>query len=432
MKPLEAGKSTIFLSPLEDDQVYVRTGVPETDSLSHAFLLASHVKYPLASNEQKAQAIELFKKRMLADIDTGAETTQTVMADRSYQTISIEMFRGFVQAIATGKTVRSSPHVRKLVHSLVTSRTDSSVYEIIFELVGERVIEACITNELNAMRVKGEFDQDRLIRMLKKKVTTALFDLSVEQKKKDYCGIKFERLCQEVLDATFLEVSSSLNLVASETESLIKGVTAKTSWHLFVLETDGIPRPSTFNLPDDKETKNRYVVLVHLGGDRYELVGQLVNSNSILREFGHDHDLIHKIKAMLFFPNSIRRYYPRLSKYLTSVRLSESDLRTEQAFEQRMIDRVEHHSGHSDRSSRESDQYLDSDDAGNPDPDARSESGDSREKSEDDEEEGDTTEPEEESDDESIASARVPISTPSPIRASGSVVPISKHAHRRS
>ena len=58
------------------------------------------------------------------------------------------------------------------------------------------------------------------------------------------------------------------------------------------------------------------LIILWVGNCHYEIIGELLPKNKILRDFEPDHPIIKKINTYLYFPEKIRLEYPDLIPYL--------------------------------------------------------------------------------------------------------------------
>jgi len=64
IKPVQDGRTVVFYSPIEGEDILVRTGVPQIDSFFHSVLRSTFKQYPQLSEEKKEKVVTNFKRKL--------------------------------------------------------------------------------------------------------------------------------------------------------------------------------------------------------------------------------------------------------------------------------------------------------------------------------------------------------------------------------
>jgi hypothetical protein len=121
---------------------------------------------------------------------------------------------------------------------------------------------------------------------------------------------------QEAQDEAFKNyVEGSNNLTDSINTYTVNIVSKRLNRDIYFL--DGKHRLPYNNSSSTEHIKGRKsIVLIWLGGDKYEVVGRLLPGNSIQRDFDHDDIIIEKLYTFLVKPEELSEKFYNLVQYL--------------------------------------------------------------------------------------------------------------------
>ena len=125
-----------------------------------------------------------------------------------------------------------------------------------------------------------------------------------------------EAVLQEAQDEAFKNyVEGSNNLTDSINTYTVNIVSKRFNRDIYFL--DGKHRLPYNNSSSTEHIKGRKsIVLIWLGGDKYEVVGRLLPGNSIQRDFDHDDIIIEKLYTFLVKPEELSEKFYNLVQYL--------------------------------------------------------------------------------------------------------------------
>jgi hypothetical protein len=121
---------------------------------------------------------------------------------------------------------------------------------------------------------------------------------------------------QEAQDEAFKNyVEGSNNLIDSINTYTVNIVSKRFNRDIYFL--DGKHRLPYNNSSSTEHIKGRKsIILIWLGGDKYEVVGRLLPGNSIQRDFDHDDIIIEKLYTFLVKPEKLSEKFYNLVQYL--------------------------------------------------------------------------------------------------------------------
>lgn len=251
-------KTTVFYSPLEGDDVLVRTGVltrkSVNDSLYHAVSHACSNEYVKMNEPDRKK----FTDRL---VDTSAIMHHNLK--KFYETDQDVEVRTLIKDMIPIEEFRD--RLRETV-----KKTQSSMKKLFKPLLEE------LRDELG----------DAKIKFLRNSLNSLIEEFALGSTNVDL----------EVLSNNF---GCDIYIIDAETRMP----------HL------GGPSETVSNEMKPKSQRDKAVVVIRVGGTHYEVVGRLMPENRIKRSFDSDDLLIKKFTTILFSPTKLTRY-PELIDHL--------------------------------------------------------------------------------------------------------------------
>ena len=324
LKMLPVNKSVVFYSPVEGEDVLVRTGtIGEGSCLFHALLHAYSKDYATMDRKGRMKFVIRLRASMAGKVDSESweEMGGGVISKVPYQENVREILDNFYQFVQDGGRVRGRS-TRRVVKKLTKNGELNDVYKVLTELVSFKTLTStCLPRGYD--RTQDEkIDQTNIV--VCEEVLEHLRGLKemkqLGDKKAAYIEKKMHDLMSLVLDesknAAYRSYIKGLERVSEDVDSYtIEFISDRFNRDVYFLDgTSRLPYntcPTTANLKDRKS-----MVVLWVGGNHYEIVGRLLPGNRIQREFPADDELINRIRTFLTKPEKISELYPDLVEYL--------------------------------------------------------------------------------------------------------------------
>ncbi len=327
LKMLPVNQTQTFLTPLQGEDTYVRTGtVGEGSCAYHSILHAYSPKYVKMNQRDRKQVVKKMRKDM-ADKFTKEDWEKMGDGNLARFTFNKEMndlvssFYTYIERQDNGIQINvKEKRLRKILTDLITEST-LEIYKIIETLVPYSEFRNNIITLTNITCSKSD------IRACKEIII-------------DNAGIylqgKLERLggleyCREKYIVESYRKLISAIMDEAENEAYYNFLNKLGGCHEFVDEYSLGIIGDTFNrdiyfidgktrIPYANDCNNfkgrKSIVILWIGGVHYEIVGRLLPGNKIKREFEHNDPFIQKMYTLLCRPEQVSGKFPELKQYL--------------------------------------------------------------------------------------------------------------------
>lgn len=316
----EIGKSVVFYSPLEGENILVRTGISKDKNFISAVLYASSKNYADLNHIQRHNITQKLNDEIFAKIcKTNWNENQNDLTNKFFIKEKLVDVTMKIYACIFGK--KKSEVINVL---LLNNENNIEMYKIIAEIFPEKIFIKSIVSS---------FDSDEDINVIKKqtisKMKSQFNNLLVEYEdvlpkdKKIFCVSKFEDLIKNTI-----KISEELayknyvkNLQKTDifpTPESVDLISNKINKNIYFL--NGKDRlPCKIFDKDNSEGKNT-IVLIKIKDDHYEVVGKLLKGNKIQRIFDSKEDFYQKIYSLLYDHSYVKHNFPHLVKYVKNMR----------------------------------------------------------------------------------------------------------------
>ena len=324
LKMLPVNKSVVFYSPVEGEDVLVRTGtIGEGSCLFHALLHAYSKDYATMDRKGRMKFVIRLRASMAGKVDPESweEMGGGVISKVPYQENVREILDNFYRFVQDGGRVRGRS-TRRVLKKLTKDGELSDVYKVLAELVSFKTLTStCLPRGYD--RTQDErIDQTNtaVCEEVMEHLRTLKEIKQLGDKKAAYIERKMYDLISLVLkeskDAAYRSYIKGLERVSEDVDSYtIEFISDRFNRDVYFL--DGTSRLPYNTCPTTANIKSRKsMIVLWVGGNHYEIVGRLLPGNRIQREFQADDELINRIRTFLTKPEKIKDLYPDLVEHL--------------------------------------------------------------------------------------------------------------------
>lgn len=326
LKQLPVNKTVVFWSPIEGDDVMVRTGtIAEGSCFYHSLLHAYSKDYASMDRNGRMKFVHRLRASMAGKIDRESweEMGKGLIAKIPFQENVHDILINFYRFLANDSKARGRS-TRRVIKNLVGEDPQKlELYRLITELIP--IDTGFEQNILPSAYSKTEDDKisdccdaiiDRTVIYLKNKQEIK----NITDEKAKYIIDIVHKFLTEVLkeaeNAAFKDYVSGLQNVAENVDSYTIGmISDRFNRDIYFLDSKNrMPYNNSSTTENLKGRKS--MIVLWIGGNHYEIVGRLLPGNRIQREFSHDDTIIQKLYTFLIKPEEITHKFPELTPYL--------------------------------------------------------------------------------------------------------------------
>jgi hypothetical protein len=335
LKMLPVNKSVVFNSPLEGDDVLVRTGtIGEGSCLLHALLHAYTKDYIDLDARGRMAFVRRFRASLASGVDQDSWGAMGggLIARVPFQENVHTILQKFYEYIDTGELPRSRT-VRTVIKKVIGGDLDKlEVIKLIKELIP---LDSGFEQRILPMAENSAQDEslgsakDETIRQTAEYLDDQEELQDAGEDKVVYIVEVALELVNEVLniaeDAAFKSYLKSLSNVNEDMDGYqLELISDRFKRDIYFIDGKTRMPYLTGATAQTLQGRKSYIV-VWVGGCHYEIVGRLLPGNRIQREFGADDIIIQKLRAFAVAPETVKMDFPELTPYLPrEYRYSES------------------------------------------------------------------------------------------------------------
>lgn len=325
LKMIPVNKTVVFWSPIEGDDVLVRTGtIAEGSCFFHSLLYAHSREYVAMNTKERMKFVRRLRASMAGKVDKESweDMGKGLIAKIPFQEKVNDILVNFYHFLHNDNRARGRS-TRKVIKNLVGDDAQQlELFKIITELVPIEEFEQKIlpTAYHNSEDQKISDTCDCIIKETNDYLNNIEEFKSIDKEKSDYISNIVNKFLCEVLreaeDSSFKEYIKGLENVAEDVDTYtIELISERFNRDVYFL--DGKNRMPYNNSSTSENLKGRKsIIVLWIGGNHYEIVGRLLPGNRIQREFSHDDPLIEKLYTFLIKPSEIKHKYTELVPYL--------------------------------------------------------------------------------------------------------------------
>lgn len=301
LKVLPSDKTVVFYSPIEGDDIMVRTGMIEDKcNFLHAILYSYSSDYTNMEDKEKKRFVKRLRASMAGVIDKNNWRKNPLLCHSLFCNILNGVLEDVYNYIENSSDEFNYPKEVEALSKLVLTKDRIKVYSLISKFIPLKVL-------LNITENIEENSRDLAIKPLKKVILDNISDLllshstvsKAKKEKKEYLNKKLKVLYQTIFKIVE-EVAFNKYIKELEKQSEIVDefcmdyATEKFDRNIYFINKDRLP-DTTF------QKYNKYnrkcIVVLRLDENHYEILGKLLPDNYVQREFDFDDPIIKNIKS---------------------------------------------------------------------------------------------------------------------------------------
>ena len=320
LKEIACNKCVVFYSPVEGEDVCVRTGtISDSQKFLHSIFHAYSSEYVGLGEIKRAKFVQKFKKNILKQIDTNAWENSNDCIITIKNTIN-EIFKSFYEYIINKNLDLEKSHLKILNDILHSPNNSTKKIKIIMKIISyndmcyeiiEKAYEKIYDNDLDLfckevynnilncvtkshLLKKSNIEKKRKFVFEVQTLFKHIFDIAFT--------ISFEKYMNNLNDNDIENNKNYLDVISSNIKRNIYFINCKTRLPYKVLKREQM-------------NYNKSIIVLSLENG-YESTGILLQGNKIKREFTSEDKIIKTIDNFVYEPESIKKNYPELLQFL--------------------------------------------------------------------------------------------------------------------
>ena len=298
MNILPASKTVVFYSPVDGKDVFVRSGsMTEGNSIIHSLLHACYSDYIFKEPKDKLKLHNKFYKKIQQKIWEKQPVNKEIFLKEANH-----VFEQFYIDVKGGELYKNNLELYQTLCELVSFENFSTVILPSSLEKNDNVTMKTLTK--NIISETKEFTANVLTN----------FGEELEQQRKK----SFVKKLSKVVHTLLLKINNTLYTIFSNSQLTINQntleiISKKLNRDIYIFNsTNRLP----VNILPETSIKNRKSILILSINGHYEVIGKLLSSNKVQREFNRKDSIIKRIKAFLYQPDIIEEHYPELLPYI--------------------------------------------------------------------------------------------------------------------
>jgi hypothetical protein len=318
MKIISVNKTVVFYSPLEGDDVLVRTGTIEDGSLFHSLLHAYSKDYTTMNRRDRIKFVRRLKASLFGNTDKENWINTFVTLEPLNKNV-ITILTNFYNYLETSSVIKGRS-TRRVIKLLITkSNSNLDVYKILKDLIP---LEGPLKNHILPIATSKTTPQDyikTLIRETEKYINATQILDSLDKAKANFVKdtlVKFLAVVtKEAENSAFKDYYTGMKNTGLEADNFtMEFISERLDRDICILSGDTrLPLNNPGGPPKGRKT----IIILKVDNTHYEIVGKLLPGNRIQREFESNDIIIEKIYALINNNQSAGNIYPDLARYIT-------------------------------------------------------------------------------------------------------------------
>jgi hypothetical protein len=323
VKKILPGKTVVFRTPIEGEDVLVRTGcTSESSSFLHCVLHSYMKDYPSMDIKEQIKCVNRIRSSLSSKIDS--KSWEKMDNDRSeFKENICDITLNCCLFFKNDPRARGSATHRVIKNLIGDDEKLLEVYKLITELIPQK-------EEFEKTIITSTFENSEDQKIYTLRTSIIKNTISYVKKKKEVKSVSQEKvknicdLVNKFLSAVLKEaeeeayksfVSNSEKILDDVNSHTISLVSKKIKRDIYLIDSKNrMPYLNPQTVENLKRRKSIIILCISKG--IYEVVGKLLPGNAIQREFDHSEQLIKKIYTFLVNPEKISDEFKDLIKYL--------------------------------------------------------------------------------------------------------------------
>lgn len=372
LKTLPVNKTVVFNSPIEGDDVLVRTGIiQESSSFFHSLLYCCSNEYVTMDKKDRMKFVHRLRASITGkiDIESWEEIGGGIIAKIPFQELLKNVLYNFNLFLNEQPDKINGKATRKCAKILINEEKDIEVYQLILNIISIDDIENNILSKAYA-NSEGKSIKKTIVSIIEEASSyiKSLPELNlIDNSKKEYLTNVFiiflKVLCNESHKEAYKRYIKALENTKEEVDSYtIEFVSNRFNKDLYFINGENRLPYHNF-LREINFSRKKSIVLICIDNKHYEIVGRLLPGNRIQREFDSNDPFIKKINTFLLYPERVPSNYPELKQYIPKYQSPVRNTRKQELLVQE--EKKEEDDDENNSCDNESDEYYDSSDDSN-------------------------------------------------------------------
>ena len=326
LKILLPNKTVVFKSPIEGDDVLVRSGTSsESSSFFHCILHSYSKEYPSMNAKERIKLVRRLCSSLSSKVDreTWEDMDGGLISKNSFKENVTDIFLNCYRFLNDDPKAKGHSTHRVIKNLIGDNEKSLEAYKLVTELIPlvdgfEKII---LPNAYDKSENKKISDVSESI------IKEANFYLkqkkdikSISQEKSEYVREivrKFITACLKEADEEAFKkfVSFSQNITDNIDVYTISLVSKRFKRDIYFLDSRNRMPYIHSNITENLK-KRKSIIVLCLEGGYYEIVGKLLPGNCIQREFDHSDTIIQKLYTFLVNPEKVSDTFKDLVEYL--------------------------------------------------------------------------------------------------------------------
>ena len=331
IKQIPVNKTVVFWSPIEGEDVLVRTGIiKEGNSFLHAILYACSKEYVnMEKNDRKKFATRL-RASMIGKIDkeNWEEIGGGIIAKIPFQENIMNILVNFYLFLDNDNKAKGSSTKRVITRLVGEDLQNLELYKLITDLVPIKSNDNGIgfSDILQAAYTKtqdGGISEccDAIIEETLVFLNSKEEIKSISKEKSKYVESIVRKFLKTVLkeaeDSAFKQYINGLQTISQDIDNnTIDFISERFKRDIYFFDTKNRMPYNPIESTKYLQKRAKSIIILCIGKNHYEVVGRLLPGNSVQREFDHDDELTQKMFTFIVDQKNISNKYPELAKFL--------------------------------------------------------------------------------------------------------------------
>ena len=326
LRKLPANKTVVFWSPIEGEDVLVRTGsIDDSSSFFHAILYAYSKEYSGMTKNNKIDYVKKLRASIAGNIsvEKWREKLDIITVKKPLVENLLYILRKLYESVPSAETNSNNSNKNKNVRRIVRQVKNPDFLIVIPDLVPMETVRktllpsACDNKDCTSMKIlrKNILDQ------ITEHVSELPEIVSISREKADYVRDNvievFNMVFDEAENVTFKNHVKGLSVMGVKIDSdLIDTVSRRLDRNIYVLDTVTRMPSKNVHVSDNIDKKRKGIIILCFKDGTCETVGRLLTDNKVQREYDSGDPLVELLNTMILAPTKFADKYPDMAKYM--------------------------------------------------------------------------------------------------------------------